>query len=127
MRLDVLSRAIPILAAVSIWTASPAFAHGSRHHGGGACRADVEKLCSDVSGGRHAIGTCLREHESELTNECREKLAAWQTKRERFRACRDDAKRLCGEAERGEIRECLRSHEAELSEGCREVVERRGN
>ena len=39
-----------------------------------ACREDVQKFCKDVQPGRGGTGRCLREHESELSSECRAAL-----------------------------------------------------
>jgi hypothetical protein len=38
-----------------------------------ACHDDVLKFCKDVEPGAGRIGRCLREHQSELSEECREK------------------------------------------------------
>jgi hypothetical protein len=47
----------------------------SRSTGGGrlgiVCRAEIEKWCGDVQPGRGRMYRCLREHESELSLECR--------------------------------------------------------
>ena len=39
-----------------------------------ACKADEEKLCSDIKPGRGRIVRCLKKHESELSPECKEKM-----------------------------------------------------
>ena len=46
----------------------------SDHESRGACRDDVQKFCKDVQPGRGGIMRCLKEHESELSAGCREKL-----------------------------------------------------
>jgi hypothetical protein len=40
-----------------------------------ACEADAQKLCKDVKPGQGRIVKCLREHEKELSAECRAKIA----------------------------------------------------
>jgi len=111
--------AAAMLVSSAFWLAAPSFAFEG--HGDGACKADAEKLCSDVSGGRRAIGECLHQHQSDLSAECQAKLEKFAKHRERFMACHDDVKKLCGDAghDRDEIRDCLSEHESELSDGCR--------
>ena len=41
-----------------------------------ACKEDVAKFCKDVQPGRGAIPKCLKEHESELSAQCSEKMKA---------------------------------------------------
>lgn len=36
-----------------------------------ACKDDVSRFCADVQPGRGGIVRCLREHEAELSSECR--------------------------------------------------------
>ena len=44
------------------------------------CAADVEKFCKDVKPGGGRISKCLREHECELSSECKEKCDAVKEK-----------------------------------------------
>jgi hypothetical protein len=37
----------------------------------GACRADVEKLCKGIQPGGGRIAMCLKQHEAELSAECK--------------------------------------------------------
>jgi hypothetical protein len=106
----------------AVWLAAPASAFEG--HGSGTCKADVEKFCSDVSGGRHAVGECLHEHQSDLSSECQAKLENFAQHKERFMACHDDVKKLCGDVEHGreQIKDCLQNHESELSDGCRAAM-----
>lgn len=39
-----------------------------------ACKADEEKLCSDIKPGQGRITRCLKQHEGELSPECKEKM-----------------------------------------------------
>jgi hypothetical protein len=39
-----------------------------------ACRNDIGKVCKGVSPGGGRLATCLREHESDLSVECKESL-----------------------------------------------------
>jgi hypothetical protein len=40
-----------------------------------ACEADAQKFCKDVKPGQGRIVKCLREHEKELSAECKAKMA----------------------------------------------------
>lgn len=40
-----------------------------------ACKADVQRLCSDVSPGHGALKQCIKNHASELSDGCRQALA----------------------------------------------------
>jgi Cysteine rich repeat len=40
-----------------------------------ACEDDVTKFCKDVQPGRFQIKKCLKEHESDLSPDCREKMS----------------------------------------------------
>ena len=95
-----LALASAIVISSAVWLAAPATAYEG--HGNGACKADVEKFCSDVSGGRRAVGECLHDHQSDLSTECQAKL--------------------CGDVEHGQIKDCLQSHESEVSDGCRAAM-----
>jgi|SRR6516225_105888 len=105
-----------------VWLAVPSFAFEG--HGDGACKADVEKFCSDVSGGRRAVGECLHQHQSDLSAECQAKLEKFAAHKERFMACRDDVKKLCAGAghDRGQVKDCLNEHESELSDSCKAAL-----
>jgi Cysteine rich repeat len=109
--------AAAVLLSSAAWLAAPSFAFEG--HGDGACKADVEKFCSDVTGGHHAVGECLHEHQSDLSTECQAKLEKFGEHKQRFMACHDDVKKLCGDVDRDQIKDCLNEHESELSDGCR--------
>jgi len=111
-----------MLLSSAVWLAAPSYA--DEGHGNGACKADVEKFCSGVSGGRHAVGECLQQHQSDLSAECQAKLEKFAAHKERFMACHDDVKKLCGDVEhsREAIKDCLQNHESEVSDGCRAAM-----
>jgi hypothetical protein len=115
--------AAAILLSSAFWLTAPSFAFEGGH-GNGVCKADVEKFCSDVSGGRRAVGDCLHQHQSDLSAECQAKLEKFAAHKERFMACRDDVKQLCADAghDRGQIKDCLEAHESELSDSCRAAM-----
>ena len=45
---------------------------GQRGHGSTACKADIEKFCKDVKPGGGAIMKCLKEHQAELSEPCKD-------------------------------------------------------
>lgn len=86
-----------------------------------ACQTDVEKLCAAVKPGGARMVACLESHEPELSEACKEQLAAAKEKAEAVRkACKPDAARLCKKVTpgKGRILACLRAHQAELSADC---------
>jgi len=46
-----------------------------------ACQSDAAKFCADVSAGRGAVAKCLRQHESELSAECKASLPQARSRR----------------------------------------------
>jgi len=97
-------------------------------NGRGACRADVQHLCGDVQPGRGAKRQCLRQHQSEISPACRERVGQVRQRMAQVRqACAGEAQRLCGDVQpgRGGIVRCMRQHEGELSESCREALPQR--
>jgi len=46
-----------------------------------ACESDARKFCKDVKPGQGRIVKCLREHEKDLSLECRDKMAQPNKKR----------------------------------------------
>lgn len=121
--------------------ATSAFAHG--HHGGGACRQDLQTLCPDVTPGPGsfrdclmtlcpdltpgpgAFASCLQQHATALSADCQQhlnamqaKIAAWQ------QACGGDAQTFCSDAGPGpwQIGKCLRQHESALSQACQDLL-----
>jgi len=137
-----MSKFIVLIAPLAVaLTTAPALAHG--HHGGGACRQDLQTLCPNVTPGpgnfRDCLATlcpdltpgpgtfasCLQQHASALSaacqqqlNEMQARLAAWQ------QACGDDAQTLCSAAAPGpwSTGKCLREHQSELSQPCQDLL-----
>jgi hypothetical protein len=126
--------AIPILVAVLAWTPGPASAADPAPADAGVtsgpCRADVERLCSDVPAGGGGRARCLREHSDQVSPECRAQLEPAQRERNRERLsearaeCKDDVAKLCPNVQPGggAILRCLRANSEKLSAGCREAM-----
>jgi len=72
------------LAAADAQTGPQAGGGQMRGGGGllrGACRADVEQLCSGIEPGGGRIAQCLREHQDRVSNGCKEAISAARTNR----------------------------------------------
>jgi hypothetical protein len=83
------------------------------------CAADVQKLCGNVDpGNRGAMLQCLKEHEADLSDACKQRLQTFA-----HEPCAEDAEKLCTDVQPGNklgIVHCLREHEADLSDACKE-------
>ncbi len=93
----------------------------------GPCKDDIAKHCKDVEKGGGKIVACLKEHQGDLTSECkismdsREKMKAFRD------ACATELKTYCPKKE-GEkkphlkraIFDCLEKYESKLSSSCKE-------
>ncbi|MFO1519551.1 MAG: hypothetical protein U1F57_07835 [bacterium] len=89
-------------------------------HGGGACKADREKYCSNVKGDFKAVHQCMKDHANDLSAECKTQIEQGRARHEAMRqACKEDKKRLCGTARGKEAWECMQTHQSELSESCK--------
>ncbi|MCX5845501.1 MAG: cysteine rich repeat-containing protein [Deltaproteobacteria bacterium] len=99
------------------------------------CSEDIEKFCKNVKPGPRAIMNCLEEHESELSNACKEyeaKLEGPRVERKeeirekiKFRqACKADVIKFCKDIDPvpGGIEKCLNEHKNELSTSCSESI-----
>jgi hypothetical protein len=95
------------------------------------CKADIKRLCGDVKPGQGRIQACLKEHKDEISQECKDKIAAAAEKLQGklevvVEACQGDAEKLCPGIEPGEgrILKCLMEHKEELSEGCKNSLKK---
>jgi hypothetical protein len=104
--------------------------------GGGQqpCRADIQTLCKGVPQGGGKIRDCLRQHASELSPGCKEKMERNQGifaqggsggSATMLEVCDEDKKKHCPKVEAGggRIRQCLKTHLAELSPKCKAVIQ----
>jgi len=98
----------------------------------GPCSGDLERLCSDVPSGKALMLECLSQHESELSDACRNHLKAMAERRRAPHggirgSCRADIARLCANDRGVAVRECLRQNLDQLAPNCRAAVERKSN
>jgi hypothetical protein len=126
-----------ILAAFAVLIAvSPQAARAAEAPKGQPCRPDLEKFCKGVAQGGGRLGECLKQHASELSPGCKQKMEAGEgifSQRgggssavgRMMQACSDDQKKLCGKVQAGggRIRQCLKEHLSEVSPKCKEVIQ----
>ena len=89
------------------------------------CADDAAKFCKDVKPGGGRLAKCLKQHESELSPECKashEKAKA--RAKEAHEACADDVQKLCKDVKPGEGRiiKCLKDNSKNLSPECRDKL-----
>ena len=87
----------------------------SRAHAG-ACQTEMGKFCK----GSTNVAACLREHESDLSDECKAYLSFF----ENMPSCLADARHLCPSKKpsgAGVIK-CLRGHQSDLSDACKNEI-----
>lgn len=115
---------VSTLALLLGFVSAPAFAE--HHDVKEACKNDIEKLCKGTKPGQGAIMKCLKEHEAQVSAECK---AAGQERKQEMKAahdaCKADLEKFCGDIKPGKGRKikCLKKHEAELSAECKTARE----
>jgi len=95
----------------------------------GACRDDMQKLCGDVKPGGGSIQDCLKQHEADLSQACKDNIAEGKQKRQEKlneikAACKQDLQQFCANVTPGEGREmaCLKAYGDKISAGCKEKL-----
>jgi len=86
------------------------------------CTQDIKKFCKDVKPGGGRIVQCLKQHESELSQQCKDYQTGLKEKAAAgARDCKADTAKFCKDVKPGggRIVQCLKQHESELSEACR--------
>jgi hypothetical protein len=94
----------------------------------GPCKEDIEKFCKDIKPGQGRILKCMREHENELSQVCKDHVAEAREKARGFlKACKGDINKYCQDIKpgRGRIINCLRQHETELSVDCNALFQKK--
>lgn len=99
----------------------------------GACAQDAQKLCPDAKTSQ-ARAQCLKGHEAELSQGCKELQARAANARAKAQektamlkeACKSDAETLCKDVKPGRggsgLTQCLKSHQADLSAACKDAL-----
>jgi hypothetical protein len=89
------------------------------------CADDVQKFCKDVKPGGGRLAKCMKEHEKDLSPQCKASIEETRAKaKEAHEACADDVQRFCKDVKPGggRIVKCLKQNEKELSAECREKL-----
>jgi|SRR5271166_3330511 len=111
----------PLLAALFILSAPLAMAQEGP---GKPCKADHEKLCAGLKG--PDAGKCMKDHEAELSDECKAARAEAQEARKNVRMnCKADIDKFCADApkEHGGAIKCLQGHASELVQSCSDALQ----
>ncbi len=119
-----LALGVAILAGLALFS-SPASAQPKQ-----ACAEDIKKLCKDVKSGGGRVYDCLKQHEANLSDDCKKQVQG--TGKQRFggggAACSSDVEKFCKGMEQGggRISNCLKEHEKDLSAECKAAMSRGG-
>jgi hypothetical protein len=108
------------------------FARAEEHEKGeGACRQDIEKLCAGIQPGEGRIAGCLKSHQADLSEGCKNSIkehkekmkAKMEEKKKEWEPCNADLKKFCSDVKQGQGRlvRCLGAHETELTPACQQV------
>lgn len=123
-RFDFTARIVfPLIAAFFLCIPAVAQVNAEQMH---PCVEDIEKYCKDIKPCEGHILSCLKEHEPNVSAECRKKIEELNRKIEDVKGnCGKDIGRFCKDIQPGggRIAKCLREHNQELSEECREKCE----
>ena len=84
------------------------------------CAADKAKFCANLDTKTHTVGKCLKEHETQLSDACKSRVALATAQAAVRKACRGDVNKFCTGAQpgQGRIAACLKQHEDKLSAAC---------
>jgi len=90
-----------------------------------ACGQDAQQLCPGLEG--RELHRCMKDNMDSLSPQCLDFISEMQAKRGGHKAvrqaCRDDVMTLCGDVERGEVRECIEANFDKLSPPCQEAIQ----
>jgi hypothetical protein len=108
--------AIGVLASIGSAAAEP------------PCRADVKKLCPDATAAGGKVQSCLKAHEAELSQPCKQRID--EIKRRMgplVAACYYDITHWCSDVSPGggRVASCLEAKRDELTPECRDRLAKR--
>jgi Cysteine rich repeat len=67
---------LPVLLAAGAAGAQQGSPPPGAAHVREACAADIQRLCPDAQSGRGGVRMCLRDHQNDLSDNCRSALSA---------------------------------------------------
>jgi hypothetical protein len=89
------------------------------------CANDTAKFCKDVKPGGGRLARCLKQHEGQLSPECKAYCEKAKIRaKEAHEACADDVQKLCANVKPGEGRivKCLKDNSKSVSPECRDKL-----
>ena|SRR5579872_5842913 len=92
----------------------------------GPCAADIQKFCAGVQPGGGAIAQCLKAHQADLSEACKERGEELKQKFQSFTAaCQEDLQKYCKDVQPGAGRKikCLKDNAANLAPNCKAQVD----
>ena len=103
--------------------AQPVSAERNRRHGGkggitSVCKTELKGLCKDVKPGKGRLRKCLKEHEPELSADCRGAMMK-KRKPHKKHPCAGDREKFCKDLKGKNRATCMREHKEDLSKACR--------
>jgi len=93
--------------------------------GPGPCAGDIQKFCSDIQPGGGAVLQCLKAHQANLSDACKQAGEELKQKILSFAAaCEADSEKYCKDIQPGGGRKikCLKDNLANLSPDCKTQV-----
>jgi hypothetical protein len=121
-----------ILAGLSVSCLSPTLLAADslkdeemKHLSSGACKADMNQYCKDITPGQGRMMACLKSHEDKLSPACSKEWKSAKTHmkkewKEARQACGGDVQKFCKEATgHKEVSQCLNQHMSQLSGSCK--------
>jgi Cysteine rich repeat len=128
---------VPVAVLALVWTCSSLSAQQSslsdRIAAGvqaieGACAADVNKFCANVTRGEGRVLVCMQAHDDQLSRGCQMSLYRASRNLERALnrveriadACGNELEAQCGNADR--IGQCVMEKAASFSQPCQNVI-----
>lgn len=87
------------------------------------CATDAAKFCAGVEKGDLHVVKCLIDHEAQLSDPCKARLARVGAQPGAHQSCAADAANFCKGINPGggRIAKCLDAHEAALSDACKKA------
>ncbi len=115
------ARVVTALAIMSLALVAPQRSDGAEP----LCIQDIRKFCADVPPGSGRTQACLREHDAQLSTDCRTRLDDLAREAGVIGAiCRWDIARFCSDVVPGGARiiGCLESNTLDLSPECKNQI-----